>query len=83
MASVSLYEAKSRLSALVEQVEAGQEVIITKRGRPVAKIVRAAPATKKDRRAALARIRAFAKTSPIPKLSLKELKELIAEGRRY
>ncbi len=81
MESIGLYEAKSRLSELVERVESGQEVVITKRGRPVAKIVRAEP-VKQDRRAALARVRAFAKTRPFPKLSDKELKRLIAAGRR-
>ena len=32
-------EAKARLSALVERAEAGEVVEITKRGRPVAKLV--------------------------------------------
>jgi prevent-host-death family protein len=36
---VSLYEAKTQLSALVEQAAAGEEIIITKNGRPRAKLV--------------------------------------------
>ena len=41
MESIGIYEAKSRLSELVEKAEAGQEVVITRRGRPVVKLVRA------------------------------------------
>lgn len=43
MASVPLAEAKARLSALVERAEAGETVEITKRGRPVAKLVPTEP----------------------------------------
>lgn len=39
MQSLSLAEAKSHLSAVVDRVEAGEEVVITRRGRPVARIV--------------------------------------------
>ena len=40
MTSVGMHEAKTRLSELVAEVEAGGEVIITRRGRPVARLVR-------------------------------------------
>lgn len=36
----NISEAKAQLSALIEKVLAGQEVIIGKAGRPVAKLVR-------------------------------------------
>lgn len=36
--SVGVHEAKTHLSVLLEAVEAGEEVVITKRGRPVAKL---------------------------------------------
>jgi len=36
----NISEAKARLSALIEKVLAGQEVIIGKAGKPVAKLVR-------------------------------------------
>ena len=40
MFEIALYEAKARLSALVEQVQAtGEEVLITRRGKPVARLV--------------------------------------------
>ncbi|TCZ56772.1 type II toxin-antitoxin system Phd/YefM family antitoxin [Roseicella aquatilis] len=36
---VSVAEAKARLSALLDAVEAGEEVTITRHGRPVARLV--------------------------------------------
>ncbi|TVS11399.1 MAG: type II toxin-antitoxin system prevent-host-death family antitoxin [Gammaproteobacteria bacterium] len=38
--SVTLAEAKARLSELTERAAAGEEVVITKRGRPVARLSR-------------------------------------------
>ncbi|MBC8176044.1 MAG: type II toxin-antitoxin system prevent-host-death family antitoxin [Desulfobacteraceae bacterium] len=37
---ITMSEAKAQLSALVEKVMAGQEVVIGKAGKPVAKLVR-------------------------------------------
>jgi prevent-host-death family protein len=39
MAEVGAFEAKNTLSALLDQVEKGGEVTITRRGRPVARLV--------------------------------------------
>lgn len=39
MVEVGMFEAKSRLSALVEHVRGGQEVVITRHGNPVARLV--------------------------------------------
>lgn len=36
---VNVYEAKSKLSTLLSRVEAGEEVIIARHGRPVARLV--------------------------------------------
>ena len=41
--SVSLYEAKTHLSELVEEAAQGREVIITKSGKPKARLVPLAP----------------------------------------
>lgn len=38
---VGTLEAKNRLSALLDAVERGEEVVITRRGRPVARLTRA------------------------------------------
>jgi len=44
MRKVGLAEAKAQLSALLDAVEAGEEVVITRRGRPVARVVQEKPA---------------------------------------
>ena len=36
---VNLYEAKTRLSALVDRAAAGEEIVIAKAGKPLAKLV--------------------------------------------
>ncbi len=48
MRSVGLAEAKAQLSALLDAVELGDEVVITRRGQPVARLVREIPALSKD-----------------------------------
>lgn len=39
MGAINIHEAKTHLSRLVEDVAAGQEIVIAKHGRPVAKLV--------------------------------------------
>jgi prevent-host-death family protein len=39
MREVSIYEAKTTLSALLQAVERGEEVVITNRNKPVARLV--------------------------------------------
>ncbi len=46
---VSIAEAKNRLPELIRAVEDGEEVIITRHGKPVAQIAPAPPARRKAR----------------------------------
>ena len=39
MKTINIYEAKTHLSRLLEQVEAGEEVVLGRAGRPVARLV--------------------------------------------
>lgn len=39
MHTVSIVEAKNQLSKLIQSVEAGEEVVLTRHGQPVAKLV--------------------------------------------
>lgn len=39
MDTINLYEAKTKLSELVERAAAGEEIIIAKAGRPLARLV--------------------------------------------
>jgi prevent-host-death family protein len=44
MITVNMHEAKTRLSELVQNVERGDEVVICRNGKPVARLSAAAPA---------------------------------------
>jgi prevent-host-death family protein len=77
--TVGVFEAKTRLSELLDRVTEGEEVIITKRGVPIAYL-----SNIEDRRArtraALAALRELrAKIQPGPETA----KDLITAGRRY
>jgi prevent-host-death family protein len=39
MATVNVHDAKTHLSALLQRVEAGEEIVIARSGQPVAKLV--------------------------------------------
>lgn len=48
MPTVNVHKAKTNLSRLLAQVEAGEEVIIARRGRPVARLVSYDPRVKRQ-----------------------------------
>ena len=50
---MSLYEAKTQLSHLVDRALRGEQVVITRHGRPVARLVAAVPPRKPRRLGAL------------------------------
>jgi len=78
--TVGAYEAKTHLSELLEKVEAGAEITITKHGSPVAKIVPIRKeASAEERRAAIQRIQKLAGGLSLGGL---KVKDLIREGRR-
>jgi len=77
---VGAYEAKTHLSELLEKVEAGEEIIITKHGAPVAKLVPVQKeASLEERLAAVERIRKLAAGLSLGGL---KVKALISEGRK-
>ena len=39
MAEIGMHEAKTQLSKLVKRVEGGEEIVITRRGQPAARLV--------------------------------------------
>jgi prevent-host-death family protein len=78
--TVGSYEAKTHLSALLEKVEAGEEITITKHGSPVAKLVPVKKkTTAKERQAAIQRMQ---KLGQKLRLGRFKIKDLIAEGRK-
>ncbi|MGH3039073.1 MAG: type II toxin-antitoxin system Phd/YefM family antitoxin [Gaiellaceae bacterium] len=56
MLTVSVTEAKNKLSALLARVKAGETVVITERGIPVARVEPAVPSSSEDDEARLARL---------------------------
>lgn len=78
--TVGAYEAKTHLSELLEKVEAGEEITITKHGAPVAKLVPVKKeASSEERAAAIRRIQTLASGLSLGGL---KVKDLIREGRR-
>ena len=77
MSAINLHNAKTHLSRLVEAAASGQEVVIAKHGRPVARLVPVGH--RRDLAALTAEMRAFRDGvgEPLP------VRELIDEGRRY
>ena len=79
MQEIGSFEAKNKLSALLDQVERGAEIVITRHGRAIARLVPAGPGfdRKKAKRAA-AGLREASKGVMLRGL---KIKELIDEGR--
>jgi len=79
MREIGAFEAKNKLGQLLDWVEAGEEVVITRRGRVVARLVPPHPAADPEQaRNAAAAIRAMSKGVTLGGL---KVKDLIAEGR--
>lgn len=79
MITVGAFEAKTHLSALLDKVEAGEEIVITRHGKPVARIVGNQDAAIARRKKAAQKLRELAKGSTLGGLSWKELRD---EGRK-
>lgn len=82
MATVGAFEAKTKLSELLDMVERGEEITITRHGEPVAKLV---PVRGDAERA---RVKALIEEIKETRKGLTlgggvSIKELIEEGRRY
>ncbi len=77
MTSLGAYEAKTRLSQLLDQVAKGEEIIITRHGVPVAALVLFDP-RQTDPKAAIKAIKVFRHGRRLAGLSLREM---IQEGR--
>jgi prevent-host-death family protein len=80
MKEVGAFEAKSRLGQLLDRVEAGEEVVITRRGKVVARLVPPNSAFDGGRsRKAAQRIREMRKGVTLGGL---RIKDLINQGRQ-
>lgn len=80
MRMVGVSDAKKNLTALLNDVEGGAQVTITRRNKPIARLVRVeAGFDRAKARQAAEGLRALSKTTTLGGLTLKALRE---EGRR-
>jgi prevent-host-death family protein len=75
---IGAYEAKTHLPALLERVQRGEQITITKHGKPIARLVPIRRSDPDRRRQAIEKLKEFAKghTLDVP------VRQLIEEGRR-
>ncbi len=82
MSEIGSFEAKNRLSELITRAEAGEEIVITRRGRPVAKLVPMLSNSDRERaRRAMEQIRNRAKEAKLGPFDWEEWKRYRDEGR--
>lgn len=79
MQTIGAFQAKTHFSMLLEQVEKGEQVIITKHGHPVARLVPMGTASRANIKDAIQKIKKFAKLHTLGPHPWKELRD---EGRR-
>jgi prevent-host-death family protein len=75
---IGSYEAKTKLPELLRQVKAGKSFTITNRGEAIADLVPTARVRVKDKRAAVAKLKAFMLADPVRGVNIRKL---IEEGR--
>lgn len=83
MDQVGTFDAKNKLSSLLDRVEQGEEIVITRKGKPVAKLVPMQPVPgSEEARMAMKRIRERAKELNLGPFDWEEWKKYRDEGRR-
>jgi antitoxin (DNA-binding transcriptional repressor) of toxin-antitoxin stability system len=85
--TIGSHDAKTRLAELLDRVERGEEIVITRHGRPVARLTRTGPghdvAAARATAAALARLREEIAGDGSSAFTLEEMRALRDEGRRF
>jgi prevent-host-death family protein len=87
MASVTAFEAKTRFGKLLERVARGEEIVITRHEKPIARIIPEGRRNLDDVRDAVAGLRQLrreiaTRIGPKAKLTRAQIKSLIEAGRR-
>jgi prevent-host-death family protein len=77
---VGSYEAKTHLPSLLDRVEQGEQIVITRRGKPVARLSPYSPIDAGQVQQALEKMERLRPSLRLNGLSLRQLRE---EGRRY
>jgi prevent-host-death family protein len=81
METTNLADAKARLSELVDKAAAGEPQVITKRGKPMAKLVAIEPEKKKP--VNVAALEAFARSLSTPQENPVEFMRRFRDDERY
>ena len=81
MENIGVYAAKTHLASLLDRVEGGEEVLITRHGRPVARLVPVEPQDKAAQTQAL--VEEIRSTRKGFRATGKELGALVQTGRRF
>ncbi|UEM20457.1 type II toxin-antitoxin system prevent-host-death family antitoxin [Skermanella mucosa] len=81
MRKIQSSEVKARLPQILDEVERGETVIITRHGRPIARIVPEVDNRAAEIRKTMDRIAAFRQT--MPRLSVEEILSARHEGHNY
>lgn len=79
MIRIGAFEAKTHLSSLLERVAAGEEVVITKHGKPLARLVGATDLDQTQQEDAFERLKQVRRGATLGGLSWQTLRD---EGRR-
>jgi prevent-host-death family protein len=79
MPEVGAFEAKTHLSHLLDQVERGVTITITRHGRPVARLIPIVASSRVERRRAIAELKELRAGQTLGGLSVREL---IDQGHR-
>ncbi len=78
MITVGVFEAKTHFSALLERVEGGEEVLITRHGKPIARLLPEHVIDRQRVAAAIARLKELAEGCRLDGVSVRDLRD---EGR--
>lgn len=79
MHTVGAFEAKTHFSALLEKVEKGENIIITKHGHPIAKLLPAKTVDREQIRKTIEQLKKFRQSNKMGGLDWKALRD---EGRK-
>jgi prevent-host-death family protein len=83
MREIGAFEAKTHLSQLLDRVERGEEFTITRRGKPVARLVATEPRKPRSEEEVARIMQSFLELQRNNRLDGLSIRDLINEGRKW
>ena len=80
MPTVGAYEAKTHLPKLLERVEQGEEITITRRGVPVARLISVQKSSKDEIKSAIEAIERLSQGCILGRMNIQEMRH---EGHKF